>query len=238
MNERTDLIIDKEKRTLINNTLFVIAGLGGVGGTALEIVLRFGALNFFLIDGDVFEESNLNRQILSNRNNIGKLKTEEAKKHIFEISETAKTETYSKMINEENIDCLYNNIIRFYKSLKLNKIVLFDCIDDVKAKVALYKIFMKNDVIIVSSMGAGRTFSSVIEATTLDKTHSCPLARAVRTEARKHLNENEIKRVKAVFSSAVPLLMEQNGIIPSSVVQTFNMGVRVAEEALRNLMNI
>ena len=64
MNERTDLIINKHEREIINKTLFVITGLGGVGGTALEVILRFGALNYYLIDGDIFEESNLNRQIL------------------------------------------------------------------------------------------------------------------------------------------------------------------------------
>ena len=238
MNERTDLIINKQEREIINKTLFVLAGLGGVGGTALEVILRFGALNYYLIDGDIFEESNLNRQILSKRDNIGSLKTEEGEKHIRDLSPNSKIKICSEMIKAENIEKIYKDIKEFYKDNVLEKIVLLDCIDDVRAKIILYKAFLDTDSIIVSSMGAGRNFSAPLVASSLDKTHSCPLAREVRYEARKNLDEQELKKIKAVFSPVPVTCKEKNGIIPSSVIQTFNTGVRVAEEALRALLDI
>lgn len=238
MNERTDLIIDKDKREIINNTLFVIAGLGGVGGTALEIVLRFGCVNFFLIDGDIFEESNLNRQILSSLKNIGELKTESAKNHILDIQKNAKIETFSKMIREDNIQSLCDMVMSFYSSNKLEHLVLLDCIDDVRAKVLLYKAFINTNAIIVSSMGAGRTLSSPLEVAPLLKTHSCPLARAVRIEAKKHLTPDEMMKITTVFSPLPPHHNETNGIIPSCVIQPFSVGVRIGALSIKKLLGL
>ena len=124
MNERTDLIINKQEREIINKTLFVITGLGGVGGTALEVILRFGALNYYLIDGDIVEESNLNRQMLWKRDNIGKLKTEEGEKHIRDLSPNSKIKICSEMIKAENIEKIYKDIKEFYKDNELEKLCI------------------------------------------------------------------------------------------------------------------
>ena len=74
MFERTRKIVDDEKINKLKNTSVLLVGVGGVGGSCLEMLIRSGINYITIIDFDDFEESNLNRQILSLTNNIGKSK--------------------------------------------------------------------------------------------------------------------------------------------------------------------
>ena len=73
-------IMDEETLDRIKQAHVLLVGVGGVGGAAFETLLRMGIGHITVVDNDTFEESNLNRQILSNHDNIGNLKVMEAKK--------------------------------------------------------------------------------------------------------------------------------------------------------------
>ena len=80
--ERTKKIIGDEGVEKLNKSSVLIVGIGGVGGSSLEMLSRSGILNIAIMDYDTFEESNLNRQVLSLNNNIGKYKVDVAEKRI------------------------------------------------------------------------------------------------------------------------------------------------------------
>lgn len=238
MNERTDLIIGEKNREQINNSLIVLAGLGGVGGTSLEIFIRFGFKNFILIDCDTFEESNLNRQLLSSLQDIGKYKTEVAEKRIKQINTDTKVKLLNNKIefNDDYISFLCTVITEFKNSSCLKNIIVADAIDDVLGKCALYRASHLLNAPVYSSMGAGRTLFSNITTKPLLESYSCPLARATREACRKNLKEDEYKSVKALFCPIPTDIKQISNIIPSSVTQTFNMGLYLATTVIKELL--
>lgn len=238
MNERTDLLIGDENREKIDTSLFVVLGLGGVGGTALEVLSRFGAVHFILLDGDIFESSNLNRQILSNLSNIGRLKTECAKERILSINKSADVVIFSERIDSSNIENFVNIVKNNAMSTSIKKTFVVDAIDDVRAKCMIYASMLKNidDVKIVAAMGAGRAFYSPLEITSLSKTHTCPLAKAVRSEAKKWMSKEDMDKITAIFSPNNTIAKPQDGILPSSITQTFNMGLTLARETIKKAL--
>ena len=83
MFNRLELLIGKESLEKLHNTKVLIVGVGGVGGTCLEALVRSGIGHITVVDGDVFNESNLNRQIICTINNLGSKKVDEAIKIIL-----------------------------------------------------------------------------------------------------------------------------------------------------------
>ena len=99
--DRLNKIMDDSTLSKIRNKTVLIIGLGGVGGSSLESIVRMGVNNIIIVDNDVIDETNLNRQILSLKSNIGEYKTDVAKKRILasRIVEEAK-ENSSKEVSE------------------------------------------------------------------------------------------------------------------------------------------
>lgn len=173
----------------IASSKIAIIGLGGVGGTAFEGLLRTGVNNFLLVDGDVIDESNLNRQILYTYKDIGQDKVQIAKARGLSINKDANIETNKIMVEEFNIN--------FLDSYKPD--VVIDAIDDIKGKIAIVNYCMKNNIKFIMSLGmANRLDPSQVIVTTLDKTSNDPLAKILRNEFRK-LNI-ELKDIPVVFS--------------------------------------
>ena len=89
MLERTRKIIDDEKIDKLKNTSVLLVGVGGVGGSVFEMLIRSAIGKIIIVDYDIFEESNLNRQVLSLNNNIGKSKVIIAKERAKQINPLA-----------------------------------------------------------------------------------------------------------------------------------------------------
>lgn len=109
MLDRTMLCFDKDSIEKIRNTVFAIAGLGGVGAITAELVARWGVKRFRLLDMDHYESSNLNRQLFAISKTLGRSKVEVAAERIMEINPYAKIEMaiHAKVDNE--------NVQRFVK---------------------------------------------------------------------------------------------------------------------------
>ena len=174
MYDRIEKLIGKDNLDKINQKHILIVGLGGVGGTAFEALIRSGFLNFTIVDNDKFEISNLNRQILCLRNDLGKNKVDVAKIRTLNI-------------NLENIN-------------KIDYII--DACDDIKGKKKLIKFANDNQINIISALGMGKRIDPTkVIITRLDKTHNCPLAKKLRYELR---SQNICIKIPVVFSEEIP----------------------------------
>ena len=104
--ERTSLLLGEEHLQRIQKAHLLVVGLGGVGGMTIEMLARAGVNRFTLVDGDRTSLSNTNRQLLAFRDNVGELKTDEAKKRILRINPEAQVTLLSHFITEEDVTSL------------------------------------------------------------------------------------------------------------------------------------
>ena len=123
-------IMDEEILERFKNAHVLLVGVGGVGGAAFETLLRMGIGHITVVDNDTFEESNLNRQILSNHENIGNLKVMEAKKRAELINPECEVIPVPKYLTKENIRDILNN----------NYDYIIDACDTVTIKLELVKM--------------------------------------------------------------------------------------------------
>lgn len=117
--------ISKEEQVILNSSTVAIVGLGGLGGYVLECLVRLGIRNFHLIDKDVFEVTNLNRQLLSTEDNLGKSKAKEAELRAKSIDYKVNIKVFQETLDENS-----------YHMLDGVQLVM-DCLDSIHGKLAL-----------------------------------------------------------------------------------------------------
>jgi len=197
MFERLIRLIGKDKFKTLQEINVLVVGLGGVGGYAFEALVRSGITNITIVDGDIIEESNINRQIISSSKNIGLTKVEVAKNRALEINPNINIDCKELFITEDNIkeilDKKYDYVI--------------DACDDINVKFLLIK--NSNKYKLVSSMGTANKFDpSLFQITTLDKTTNDPIARILRKRVKdEHLH----RKFKVVSSTECPKTKEVLG---------------------------
>ena len=191
---RSKGLIGEENFTKIQSKTICVIGLGGVGGTAFECLLRTGFNKFVIIDMDSVSESNLNRQILYTENDIGLSKVECAKNLAKRINNDAKVTYFNQNINEFDLKEL----------LRLGVDYIVDAIDDVNGKIKIAKFALDNNLPFIMSLGmANRLDPSKVTTTKLNKTTNDPLAKKIRYEIKQlGLDPNSIK---VVYSSENPV---------------------------------
>lgn len=192
MFERTLQVIDENVFEKVQSSKILLVGVGGVGGFALEALVRSGFINITIIDHDVIDESNLNRQIITNHENIGKTKVEEAKKRCLSINPNLNIEAKTVFLGENNIDDIVNSGYDY----------IIDACDTITTKYLLIKIALEKNIKIISCMGTGNRLNpSKISITTLNKTNNDPLAKAMRSILKKN---NISPKIPVVWSSELP----------------------------------
>lgn len=186
--DREIILLGDEKFEKLKNSHAAVFGLGGVGSFAAEALARSGIGKLTIFDCDKIDETNINRQLYAINSTIGLAKTEVAKKRILDINPECTVETNETLLTENNI-----------ADIKFDFNYAIDAIDTLTAKTMLIKILKENQITFISSMGsAGKMDISKIEIIDISKTHTCPLARKLRKNLKKH----EIyKNVPVVFSS-------------------------------------
>lgn len=125
MNSTT---ISKEDMQVLQGKKVCIVGLGGLGGYIAEMLARVGVGSLVLVDGDVFNESNLNRQLMSKEDNIGKKKAIESEKRIHEVNSTIHTKVYSEYLTKENAEDIIGD-----------SHIVMDALDNPESRVVLGK---------------------------------------------------------------------------------------------------
>lgn len=192
---RAELILGKEALSNLANSKVAVFGVGGVGGYVVEGLARCGIGEFVLVDNDIVDITNINRQIIATHKTIGRPKVEVAKERILEINPKAKVITHQVFYLPGNanevIEDNYNYIV--------------DAIDTVSAKIDLVVESKKRNIPIISCMGMGNKIDPTkIEISDLFKTSICPLAKTLRKELRKR----EISSLKVVYSKEEPIKPE------------------------------
>lgn len=124
--ERNYKTISHEDQKKLAESTVAIVGCGGLGGTMAEELARLGIGRLILIDGDVFEESNLNRQLFSTENNIGEKKVEAARKRLKTVNSEVKLTLFDRWFNEENASILFSGAD-----------LVLDALDSINRRVAL-----------------------------------------------------------------------------------------------------
>ena len=104
---RLEYQIGKENITKIKNTSVLVIGLGGVGGYAVESLIRSGIENIILVDADIIEKSNINRQIIALQSTIGMKKVDAFENRILDINPNIKVKKISEFITKENLHILF-----------------------------------------------------------------------------------------------------------------------------------
>lgn len=203
MFERLISLIGKDKFKKLQTVNVLVVGIGGVGGYALEALVRSGIINITIVDGDVVEESNLNRQIISSNNNIGKSKVEVAKERALEINPNLNIDARKLFINNDNFNTLLDKKYDY----------VIDACDDLKVKILLIK--NANKYKLVSSMGTANKFDpSKFQITSLDKTSNDPIARILRRKIKELRIKRKFKVVSSTEAPSQKEVLGTNSFIP------------------------
>ncbi len=222
---RTEMLIGKENVQKLHSKKVAVFGIGGVGSFVVEALVRAGIENFVLVDKDVVDITNLNRQIIATHNTIGMPKVEVAKKRILEINPNAKVSTYQEFFMPETEEILDNTID-----------YIADCIDTVTAKIELVVRANKMGIPIISSMGTGNKLDPTkFEVTDIYKTSICPLAKIMR----KELKNRNIKNLKVVYSKEQPIIGDDinEKRVPKSISFVPSVaGLIIAGEIIKDLI--
>ncbi len=201
MFERFKLLVN-DKFKEINNKTILIIGLGGVGSYTVESLVRSGIQNLILVDGDKIDITNLNRQLMSNHNNIGEFKTKVWYNRIKSINPSCNVTLITQFIDKNNIDVLFKNNIDY----------VVDACDTITTKILLIEKCQKLGIKLISSMGTGNKMDpSKLELIDIYKTNYDPLAKVIRKKCR----ELGIKKQMVVCSCEKPRI-KNSKVIPSN----------------------
>ena len=195
---RTELILGKEAVERLASSRVAVFGVGGVGGYAVEALVRSGVGAIDLIDDDKVCLTNLNRQIIATHKTIGRYKVDVAKERIKEINPNVEVRTYKTFFTPQTAD----------KFAFSDYDYIIDAIDTVTGKIELVMQAEAVGVPVISAMGAGNKLDpTAFEVADIYKTSVCPLARVMRRE----LARRGIKKLKVVYSKEKPLSCEPVG---------------------------
>ena len=189
---RTQLLFGPEAMEKLRMSRVAVFGIGGVGGYAVEALVRSGVGGLDLIDDDRVCLTNLNRQLHATRKTVGQYKVDVAAERVREINPDCRVNTYRTFFLPDTRDQFdfsqYDYVI--------------DAIDTVTGKLALIETAKSAGVPIICSMGAGnKTDPTAFRVADIYQTSVCPLARVIRSECRKR----GVKHLKVVYSTEQPV---------------------------------
>lgn len=232
MFQRTELLIGQENLNKLQHSHVIVFGVGGVGGFAIEALVRSGIGEISIVDFDTVDLTNLNRQIIATQDSIGKLKTSVMRDRLLSINPNVIVHEFPEKFSMENSDL-------FFKDKKYDYIV--DAIDLVTSKLALAEIAKNLSIPIISSMGTGNKIEpTMLEVADINKTSVCPLARVMR----KELKNRGIKKLKVVYSKELPRKpfnesgsREKKVNVGSIAFVPSTAGLIIASEVVKDLCN-
>lgn len=220
LDDRTRLLINQNNLDKLSKIKVLVVGLGGVGSIVPISLVRSGVKNITIIDKDKVEDSNLNRQIAYNFNDIGTLKSVALKKHLLEIrSDINVTEIHDDIKNISFLNDKFDYVV--------------DCIDDIKGKIHLIEYAFKNNIKIISSLGMGNRFDPTkVKITKLNKTTIDPLARKLRYELKKR--NIDISLINVSFSEESPIIKDR--AISSMIFTPNASGLALASYIIKDVI--
>lgn len=232
--ERAELLFKKEGLDKLKNSNILVVGMGGVGSFAAEFIARAGVGKMTIVDGDVVDITNVNRQLPALHSTVGMPKVKIVGDRLLDINPELQLTRIEEFLSPERAFELVSNDYDY----------VLDCIDSVTPKLNLIIAAKRKKVKIISNMGAGGKFlASKVVVKDISKTDVCPLAKTIRKRLKK---EGISKGVKAVFSlekpDATSLKMTDGKNYKKSFYGTNSwmpglFGLHAAETVVKHILN-
>jgi tRNA A37 threonylcarbamoyladenosine dehydratase len=176
--ERTQLLIGEEELKRLNKSSVLIVGLGGVGSYAAEFICRAGIGNITIVDGDVVDNTNKNRQLPALSSTVGHSKAAVMAQRMLDINPQLNLTVIDTFQRPEDTHEMINQNRYDY---------VMDCIDSISPKVYLICSCVENKQKFISSMGAGgKTDAAAVTVGDVSESYNCPFARLVRKRLHRH----------------------------------------------------
>lgn len=202
---RTAMLLGDGGLNRLSAAKVAVFGIGGVGGYCAEALARSGVGELHLIDNDVVDITNINRQIIATHETIGMLKTEAAKKRFKTINPLLKVVCHNIFYLPENAGDIDLSTFDY----------VADAMDTVAAKVELAVRCEELGVPLISSMGTGNKLNpALLEVDDIYSTSVCPLARVMR----RLLKERDVKGLKVVYSKEQPITPKNVAIVNGKAI--------------------
>lgn len=233
---RLERIMGREGLERLTTSTVMVLGVGGVGSNCIEALARGGVGRLVIVDHDVVQESNINRQAIAFRSTLGLPKVEAMRRMIADINPDAQVEALQRFVLAQDVPALLDEYAG-----RVDYVV--DAIDTVSAKLAIAEYADAHDMRLISSMGAANKLhpECLCVADVFD-TVNCPLSRIMRKEARKR----GIKRLKVLYSCEQPVKVavregaerrERSNLGTASFMPPI-MGQMIAGQVIRELVGL
>ncbi len=206
----------------LQQSTVMVVGCGAVGSFAIEALARSGVGHLIVIDFDVVEQSNINRQLFALESTVGKTKVEIATQRIKDINPDIKIDSFNMFFDE-------------HTNLDVKPDFVIDAIDTVQSKIAVYQWCIKNDIPFISSMGAARkTEITKIKIDKISKTSVCPLASKIRHIVR----DLKIRDFPVVYSTENAAPQKNGGREFGSIITvTGTFGLMLSDYVIKKLIS-
>jgi tRNA A37 threonylcarbamoyladenosine dehydratase len=190
---RTSLLIGEDTVRYLTTKHVMVVGMGGVGSFAAEFIARAGIGEMTIIDGDVVDPTNRNRQLPALATNHGVSKALIMEERLKAINPELKLHVIKEFVNPEMV----------FNYLSATPDYIIDAIDSITPKITFIKTAYEKNLKLVSSMGAGAKLDPTqLRVVDISKTYNCPFAQQIR----KNLKRHGIRRgIKVVFSPEEPI---------------------------------
>lgn len=222
---RSARIFGIENQEKLKMAKVLVFGLGGVGGAVTEALARSGVGTLGLVDKDVVDITNINRQLIATESTIGMKKTDSCEKRLLEINPNIKLNKYDLFYLPETADEI--NLSEYD--------YIVDAIDNVTAKLELIKRAKNENKKIISSMGTGnKIHPEMLEIADISKTSVCPLARVIRRELRN----NGINHLTVVYSKEEPQNIDGDRTPASSTFVPISAGILIASKVVQDILDL
>lgn len=222
--ERFQKVIGSSNLELLSKKSVLILGCGGVGGYVADALARSGIGQIILVDYDVVEESNINRQIIALSSTIGKCKVDVLEERIKDINQDCKVIKVKSFIDNDNYLELFQYKIDFF----------IDCCDTMLVKKLVMKESLKRNILFISSMGTGNKMDpSKLEIIDIRKTVNDPLARVLR----KYVKDEKINKKIMVLSSRELPVKTGDRTPGSTAFVPASAGLLIASYVVRSFIN-
>ncbi|MGH2665363.1 tRNA threonylcarbamoyladenosine dehydratase [Flavobacterium sp.] len=190
--ERAELLFKKEGLERLKKSNVLVVGMGGVGSFAAEFIARAGVGKMTIVDGDVVDITNVNRQLPALHSTVGQPKVKIVGDRLMDINPELELTRVEEFLSPE----------RAFELVTQDFDYVLDCIDSITPKLNLILAAKRKKVKIISNMGAGgKLLANKVVVKDISKTDVCPLAKTIRKRLKK---EGISTGVKAVFSTEKP----------------------------------
>jgi tRNA A37 threonylcarbamoyladenosine dehydratase len=190
--ERTELLVGAERIQKLKQSHVLVCGLGGVGSFAAEFVARAGIGEITIVDGDVFDVTNINRQLPALHSTVGQPKAAVLAARLLDINPELRLNVLNEFLMPERISAIMQDYQPDY---------VMDCIDSIKPKLAILSYCKRNKIKVISSMGAGGKLDPAkVKVADISKVYNCKMGAYIKKQLKK---EKIFQGIRAVFSSEI-----------------------------------